>query len=140
MSPIHKCPPEEHAMFAAEAQWRREASTLTPQEWRKRLLGIRGRDTRIQTAAIVWWDFCTAYPFGILKEALADMADAWTCETKTSRRAVQCALVKIGFPKRLAQYRTRKANDIPWNYKPSARLHFHQTPVKIIKKLPGGSP
>lgn len=108
------CTKQQKRDFRQMEKWRRVAAAVHPKEWRRRIDGIGKKTVRIQVAAIIWWDFCQYYPFGRLRKHIGKIMDKWTADMTPSREEVRRALVKIGFPKRVAIHRTTKAKDVPW--------------------------
>lgn len=96
-----------------EKRWSAIAKRRTPEEWIKAINSITNRNVRIQVACIVFWDRDIDFP------QLDKYLKAWKFDQNAKTEDVRTALMKIGYPPRIATRRgtVRNERDIEKKYR-----------------------
>lgn len=101
----------------AENERMAELRNRTPEDWMILIKKIENEPLRIRVACLVFWDFYGREQFKEnTRSFLPDFGEtisAWKpeMEKEISLLDEECALVKIGYPKRLAEIRVRQGNE-----------------------------
>lgn len=93
-------------MKSFDAVWRDRVRDRTPQQWFDLINGVLDKDTRIQVACIVWWDFFASQSQDKDSSILNDLRDSWHSLVAPDPDQVRISLVSLGYPEQRAKMRS----------------------------------
>ena len=82
-------------------KWKIKSKKRTEEEWLERIEKIPDYITRNQVACIVWWDYVVVWP------KFEKYLGAWKPSEKADRQQTCKALMKLGYPERMAIERVK---------------------------------